>query len=49
MYIESTIVEPIYTDDIAVPPILTAILISLVVCILYILTCFTYYLLILQS
>jgi hypothetical protein len=49
MYIADIVLSPIYTADIGDSPILTAILISLVVCILYILTCFTYYLLILQS
>ena len=49
MYIAPIVVPPTYTADIDDVPILAAILISLVVCILYILTRFTCYLLILQS
>ena len=49
MYTDDTSVSPIYMFDIAVSPMLTAILIVLRVCILYILTCFTYDLLLLQA
>ena len=49
MYTADTGVSPMYMFDIGVSPMLTAILISLDVCILYILTHFTCYLLILQT